>query len=80
MQGYTEHELERRVVEAPKRSGIAGAEAAAAERTPFARDRARVQHCAALRRLADEHDVQGEQRRHDGDADAGAHAPVSRAT
>ncbi|MFD6673997.1 deoxyguanosinetriphosphate triphosphohydrolase [Rhodococcus zopfii] len=59
MQGYTEHELERRVVEAPKRSGIAGAESAAAERSPFARDRARVQHCAALRRLADKTQVVG---------------------
>ncbi|MFZ2530763.1 MAG: deoxyguanosinetriphosphate triphosphohydrolase [Rhodococcus sp. (in: high G+C Gram-positive bacteria)] len=59
MQGYTEHELERRVAETPKRSGIAGAEAAAAERSPFVRDRARVQHCAALRRLADKTQVVG---------------------
>ena len=32
------------------------------------------------RTLPDEHDVQRQQRRHDGDADAGAHAPVVRAT
>ncbi|UYP21036.1 deoxyguanosinetriphosphate triphosphohydrolase [Rhodococcus sp. Z13] len=59
MQGYSEHDLERRVAEPRKRSALAGAEVAASERTAFARDRARVQHCAALRRLADKTQVVG---------------------
>lgn len=57
--GYNEHDLKRRVVEQPKGSALAGAERAAAERTAFGRDRARVQHCAALRRLADKTQVVG---------------------
>ncbi len=42
MNGYTEHDRLRWVAEPPKRR----------ERTPFERDRARVLHSAALRRLA----------------------------
>ena len=46
--GYTEHDVARRVVEPVKES----------VRSPFARDRARVLHSSALRRLAAKTQVQ----------------------
>lgn len=57
---YSEHDLERRVTESAKRAGLPGTQIVAAQhRSDFSRDRARVQHCAALRRLADKTQVVG---------------------
>ncbi|WP_018683113.1 deoxyguanosinetriphosphate triphosphohydrolase [Actinokineospora enzanensis] len=55
--GYTEHDEARLHPEPPKSAGLAGARPDA--RSPFDRDRARVLHSAALRRLAGKTQVVG---------------------
>jgi dGTPase len=58
MTGYTEHDRERLLPEPPKGSGL-GEHHRRERRSAFSRDRARVLHSAALRRLAGKTQVVG---------------------
>lgn len=56
---YSAHDVERFVTEPPKTAGLSSGTDNSSHRSAFARDRARVLHCAALRRLADKTQVTG---------------------